>query len=180
MPDELPAISLDLFSDLGSGDIFQTVELASASEDLLDEPEFAEITFDPLTTVATFINTAEEMGLDPVSLYSDDDMQDITNRVIPELVTADLRTELIAATTSLRERLRAANQSSKLQTATAVQFILEQEALNPILLTIGLLRKLLTDGLRPALHCLTFRPKSKLWAQTNESVPFNELQERLL
>ena len=180
LPSTAPMISPELLADFGSGDLMAVVEVAADTDKFLEEPEYAEIELEPIMAVGTFISTAEEMGYTPDSIGNSKQMQEVLAEVIPVLITADVREELVQATETLRERLRTANAMADLRKATALQILLQAEELTPALIATGLIRKFVSDALDTGFTVMGISMQAEELDADDEDLSFSELQDRIL
>jgi hypothetical protein len=103
------------------------------SEKLIEEPEFEDIILEPLLCAQTFIEVAEELGVDPDSLsrLPDDEREDthleILERTAQQLLTDELRQDILEGLDKLRLRLKKSGQQKKVPQVAALQMFLGGE-----------------------------------------------------
>ncbi len=116
------------------------------SADLADEPEIEEIFIEPLLCTATFVKVGEEMGHDPDSLLElpEEEREDVHIEMlvetIPQLLTDELRQEILDGLDKLRLRLKHAGRREEAARAAVMQSFLSETADSQMWALIGLVQ----------------------------------------
>lgn len=107
--------------DLNAEGFFELMlKTALATEDLIEEPEFRDIGFEPLSAFMGFIEAAEARGYDADAFFNLDEdtgsdvFIDVLEELFQEILTAEIRTEIIDAVDHLWRRLRKTRRQKKL------------------------------------------------------------------
>jgi hypothetical protein len=164
----LPGASLlkeiaPLFGDLSApepslGQKEQLANLVWDSNDLVAEPELAEIVIAPLDALNAFIESTAELGYEgPDALEEldeekrDEAFEEILSSTIVRLNTDDLREEIIAGLEDLRQRLRSEDRPEDAQRAAATQLFVKNSNIEGIAVSIGLVRAIVLRGIEAGL-----------------------------
>jgi hypothetical protein len=113
---------------------------------MVDEPEFEEIIVDPMLCVDTFVEIAEESGIDPDSLdeLSVEDREDaqmtILEETIQRLLTDELRQDILNGLNDLRLRMKQSGEREEAAKAAALQSFLGGDETQEIWPMIGLVQ----------------------------------------
>jgi hypothetical protein len=116
------------------------------SADLADEPEFEEIFIEPLLCTATFVKVGEELGHDPDSLLElpEEEREDVHIEMlvetIPQLLTDELRQEILDGLDKYRLRLKQAGRREEAARAAVMQSFLGETADSQMWALIGLVQ----------------------------------------
>ncbi len=149
--------------------------LLTESESLADEPEFEDIFADPLLTVTTYIQTAEQMGLTPddISKLAEEEREDTLSQVfedtVRQVLTDDLREEIINALDNLRQRLRQAGQRQEAAKAAALQSFLSTSEVEDAWLILGLVQTIVGRALEAGFKLMELTEKMMSHLPDNES-----------
>ena len=118
-----------------------------------DEPELAEILFDPQMCMAMFIKTAEEMGYSPDSFFDlkgaafEDAFFDIATVILPVLLTEEIRQEVVTGLTELGQRYKGRFQQRKAAQVAFVKLLLANEEQKPTWPQINLLQAIVSRSM---------------------------------
>ena len=140
-PDEIIEDMLPLFPLLEDGasssatDMDQFMMILLDSADLIEEPEFEEIIIDPMYSVKTFAEVAQELDIDTGALGDsfdeerDDALAEALEITTQRLLTDGLRRDIVSALNKLRLRLKRAGKQEEAARVAALQsFLREGEA----------------------------------------------------
>jgi len=137
-PDEIIEDMLPLFPLLEDGasssdtDMDQFMMLLLDSADLIEEPEFEEIIIDPMHSMETFAEVAQELDIDPGVLDDsfdeerDDALAEALEITIQRLLTDDLRRDIVSALNTLRLRLKRSGKEEEVARVAALQSFLRE------------------------------------------------------
>jgi hypothetical protein len=157
---------LDLMQGGPSGPEMEALMMILAeSDDLADEPEFEDILADPFLTVTTYIQTAEQMGLTPDDLLKLDEeeregtLSEVFEKTLREVLTDELRREIITALNTMRQRLRQTGRRQELAKATALQSFLSESGVDDAWLMVGLVETIIGRSLEAGFKLLNLREK---------------------
>lgn len=114
--------------------IMENIFMAAADTgQFIDEPEFADIGFDPMETPALFAEAGEKLGFDDISQLSEeqryDAFTDIVEEILADILTDEIEQDILAAIEQLRNRLRKSKgRRQDVTNLAALQFMLSSEA----------------------------------------------------
>jgi hypothetical protein len=145
--------ALHLFPEIGdrSAQLPPPEQLMMAlvdSAELADEPEFEEILVEPLLCTATFVKVGEELGHDPDALLElpEEEREDVHIEMLVEtiqqLLTDELRQEILDGLDKLRSRLKQAGRRKEAARAAVMQSFLSEMADSQMWALIGLVQSL--------------------------------------
>ena len=164
--DEIAQDMLPLFALLDDGSaspdagVEQLMMTLLATEDLIEEPEFEEMFIDPIRCVDTFAEVGEELGIDPDSLSQlpeeerEETMMEMLLMTTQQLLTDELRQDVIDALNELRLRLKRAGKREKAAKAAALQSFLGESEDRELWSTIGLVRAIVQRSLAAGFELL--------------------------
>ena len=120
---------------------------AWSTDDLLSQPEFADIAFSPLDTVQSYVEIGIAMGVAPTASRTrltkeeNDRLQKTFDATVERVLTEDIRGQFIQALTALRKRLRQQRKPKDLARAAAAQMLLEMTEYPALAIGAGVVRK---------------------------------------
>ncbi len=115
------------------------------SHNLVNEPELADIVIDPRLCVDTFAEIGQEMGIEPEKMANLSDQQrDIQLQILEgcaqQLLTEDVRQDILTGLNALRLRLKKAGQRNEMARVAAVQSFLTEEGGKELWPMLGLVQ----------------------------------------
>lgn len=150
------AVSPELLADYGDGNVQAILQTAWETENLLKEPEFDQLTIDPVEVAGTFMQTAETLGVSSDEGFASERMGDVFEQMTEKLLTPELCAEIATAAEAVRARARAEKRQKLLKQAAALQFIMEVEFMAEYRHNIGFIQKLIRDNLDAGFTLLGF------------------------
>ncbi len=128
------------------------LEALAFSGEMANEPEFKDITVDPLLCVETFTTITEELGVEPnVFDGSSEEHQDllisILARMVQHLLTEELRHDIIHGLEQARSRWRRSRDRKNAATAAVVQSFLQSDPDGDTWSIVGLVQAIIHRNL---------------------------------
>lgn len=149
-PIELDPDGIETIAPLMTGSDAQvtknTTDAIFMSGKWADDPELAEILFEPHMSMMLFIKTAEEIGYSADKFFGlkgaafQDALLDVIEVIIPELLTGEIRQEIVEGLVKLSRRYKGRLQRRKAAQVELVRLLVANEAQKTIWPQIGLLQ----------------------------------------
>ncbi|HMN27035.1 MAG TPA: hypothetical protein PKE45_02680, partial [Caldilineaceae bacterium] len=154
---ENPSLDATVYDDLaplvprqgdGQPSPERLMEAAWNTSALAHEPEFAGVALSPFEASTLFAKTGQEYEEEhgsPEAMAEDEREEaylEILSKTVQKLLTPEIRGQLVAGLTALRQRLRTRRQWERLATAAAAQMILEGDKTGAMSAAVGLAHEL--------------------------------------
>ena len=133
-------------SELTGPNLNELMMTVLASEDMANEPELQEIIIDPILCTNTFVEVAEERGLDPDSMTElpEEEREDIQMQILEDtvrrLLTKELCQDILKGLNDLRLRMKGSGKREETARAAALQSFLSREEVQDSWAMIGLVQ----------------------------------------
>jgi hypothetical protein len=158
------------------------------STDLIEEPEFEELILDPVRCVEAFIESGQELGIEPDELGElpeeelEDQQLDMLEMTTRRLLTPEVRRDIVERLDQLRLRLRrSAGNRQKVARVAALQSILSGAGkdVEEIWPAIGLVQALIQRGIEAGFTLFELTEEATREADLEEIEDAPSLFERL-